>query len=393
MLTAAHLFDETALFQKLANGQDPLNGLHANTTIPKLTGAMQRYVAYTEDEDLYNSLSADEQGKLTPELRAKIEDAAVMQRVEDLYKPYKKKRATRASKARDAGLEPLALLILAQGRSDKTPLDLAAGLVNAEAGFPTPEAALQGAQDIVAEAIADDAEHTEALRNFTKRTGALAVEAVDPQEKTVYEAYYDFSEPLSRIPNHRVLAVNRGEKEGKLRAKVRVDADAAIEQLDVWGQRAGVPVIKRDRGSDPASVCYDVLDEADKRGSDLVLIDTAGRLHTSPELMRELAKVVNVTRKRAANMAAGPMPVSVVLVIDAATGQNGLNQALEFNEALGLDGIIMTKLDGTAKGGIAMAVAEKLKLPILRIGVGEQVDDLQEFNAKDFCRALVGESN
>ena len=146
-------------------------------------------------------------------------------------------------------------------------------------------------------------------------------------------------------------------------------------------------------GSDPASVCYDVLDEADKRGSDLVLIDTAGRLHTSPELMRELAKVVNVTRKRAANMAAGPMPVSVVLVIDAATGQNGLNQALEFNEALGLDGIIMTKLDGTAKGGIAMAVAEKLKLPILRVGVGEQVDDLQEFNAKDFCRALVGESN
>ena len=168
---------------------------------------------------------------------------------------------------------------------------------------------------------------------------------------------------------------------------------AAIELLDVWGQRAGVPVIKRDRGSDPASVCYDVLDEADKRGSDLVLIDTAGRLHTSPELMRELAKVVNVTRKRAGQMAAGPMPVYVVLVIDAATGQNGLNQALEFNEALGLDGIIMTKLDGTAKGGIAMAVAEKLKLPILRIGVGEQVDDLQEFNAKDFCRALVGESN
>ena len=174
----------------------------------------------------------DEQGKLTPELRAKIEAAEVMQRVEDLYKPFKKKRATRASKARDAGLEPLALLILAQGRSDKSPLALAAGLVNAEAGFPTPEAALQGAQDIVAEVIADDAEHTEALRAYTLRTGALAVEAVDPQEKTVYEAYYDFSEPLSRIPNHRVLAVNRGEKEGKLRAKVRVDADAAIGQLE-----------------------------------------------------------------------------------------------------------------------------------------------------------------
>lgn len=165
---------------------------------------------------------------------------------------------------------------------------------------------------------------------------------------------------------------------------------AAIEQLDVWGQRAGVPVVKRDRGADPASVCYDVLDVAEREGSQLVLIDTAGRLHTSVELMRELAKVVNVTRKRAASCAAGPMPVHVVLVIDAATGQNGLSQALEFNEALGLDGIVMTKLDGTAKGGIAMAVASKLKLPIFRIGVGEQVDDLQKFDAHAFCRALVG---
>lgn len=166
---------------------------------------------------------------------------------------------------------------------------------------------------------------------------------------------------------------------------------AAIEQLDVWGERAGVPVVKRDRGSDPASVCYDVLDEADAQGADLVLIDTAGRLHTSADLMRELAKVVNVTRKRAEKCKAGPMPVHVVLVLDAGTGQNGLNQALEFNEALGLDGVIMTKLDGTAKGGIALAVASKLKLPILRVGVGEHIEDLQDFDAHDFCRALVGE--
>ena len=166
---------------------------------------------------------------------------------------------------------------------------------------------------------------------------------------------------------------------------------AAIEQLDVWGERAGVPVVKRDRGADPASVCYDVLDRADAEGADLVLIDTAGRLHTSPELMRELAKVVNVTRKRAEKMQAGPMPVYVVLVIDAATGQNGLVQAQEFNDALGLDGVIMTKLDGTAKGGIAMAVASKLSLPILRVGVGERIEDLQAFDAHDFCRALVGE--
>ena len=160
---------------------------------------------------------------------------------------------------------------------------------------------------------------------------------------------------------------------------------AAIEQLEVWGQRAGVDVITRERGADPASVCYDVVDEAERRGAQLTLIDTAGRLHTSSDLMRELAKVVNVTRKRSA------APVAVVLVIDATTGQNGLNQAREFNDALELDGLIVTKLDGTAKGGIALAISSQLGLPIYRIGVGESIDDLQAFDALDFCRALVGE--
>ena len=160
---------------------------------------------------------------------------------------------------------------------------------------------------------------------------------------------------------------------------------AAIEQLEVWGQRAGIDVITRERGADPASVCYDVVDEAERRGAALTLIDTAGRLHTSADLMRELAKVVNVTRKRA------KVPVSVVLVIDATTGQNGLNQAREFNDALELDGLIVTKLDGTAKGGIALAISSQLNLPIYRIGVGEGIDDLQTFDALDFCRALVGE--
>lgn len=160
---------------------------------------------------------------------------------------------------------------------------------------------------------------------------------------------------------------------------------AAIEQLEVWGQRAGADVITRERGADPASVCYDVVDEAERRGAQLTLIDTAGRLHTSADLMRELAKVVNVTRKRST------APVTVVLVIDATTGQNGLNQAREFNDALELDGLIVTKLDGTAKGGIALAISSQLGLPIYRIGVGESIDDLQSFDALDFCRALVGE--
>ena len=160
---------------------------------------------------------------------------------------------------------------------------------------------------------------------------------------------------------------------------------AAIEQLEAWARRAGVEVVTRERGSDPASVCFDTLERAEEAGADLVLIDTAGRLHTSADLMRELEKVVGVVRKRAT------LPVYTVLVTDATTGQNGMQQAREFDRALDLDGVIVTKLDGTAKGGIALAVSHELGLPILKIGVGEGLDDLKDFDAHDFARALVGE--
>lgn len=160
---------------------------------------------------------------------------------------------------------------------------------------------------------------------------------------------------------------------------------AAIEQLEVWARRADVEVVERERGSDPASVCYATIERAEETGADLVLIDTAGRLHTSADLMRELEKVVNVVRKRS------QLPVYTVLVIDATTGQNGLQQAREFNNALSLDGIVVTKLDGTAKGGIALAVSHELELPVLKIGVGEGMDDLKDFDPHDFARALIGD--
>lgn len=160
---------------------------------------------------------------------------------------------------------------------------------------------------------------------------------------------------------------------------------AAIEQLEVWARRADVEVVERERGSDPASVCYATIERAEETDADLVLIDTAGRLHTSADLMRELEKVVNVVRKRS------HLPVYTVLVIDATTGQNGLQQAREFNNALSLDGIVVTKLDGTAKGGIALAVSHELELPVLKIGVGEGMDDLKDFDAHDFARALIGD--
>lgn len=159
---------------------------------------------------------------------------------------------------------------------------------------------------------------------------------------------------------------------------------AAIEQLEVWAKRSGVQVVSRERMSDPASVCYETLERAEACNSDLVLIDTAGRLHTSADLMRELQKVVSVVRKRS------KFPVYTILVVDSVTGQNGLAQAREFNKALDLDGLILTKLDGTAKGGIALAISSELELPIFKIGVGEAIEDLRDFDASEFATALVG---
>lgn len=158
---------------------------------------------------------------------------------------------------------------------------------------------------------------------------------------------------------------------------------AAAEQLDVWAERAGVPVVRRERGADPASVAFETVAQAEAAGADMVLVDTAGRLHTSADLMRELQKVLRVARDRST------APTRTVLVVDATTGQNGLVQAREFHRALELDGIVLTKLDGTARGGIAVAISRELRIPILRIGIGEGLEDLRPFDPHEFARAIV----
>ena len=184
------------------------------------------------------------QGKLTPELEEQIRSATQLQRVEDLYKPYRKKRLTRAQKAREAGLEPLANMIFMQVAAKGSALDEAARFVTpeaAEAGFDTPEKALAGAADIVAEVVAEDAENVADLRDFTLATADIVSEAVDAGEKTPYEPYYDFAEPARKIPNHRVLAIDRGEREEKLRVRVRVGDAAAVARLAArWPRRSGV---------------------------------------------------------------------------------------------------------------------------------------------------------
>ena len=167
----------------------------------------------------------DEQGKLTDELKSQIEEAQVLQRVEDLYKPFKKKKATRASKAREKGLAPLAELFMAQELTEGTPEEHAKGYISEELGVADEAEAIQGACDIIAEMISDDPEITAAVREKTAASGIINTEAVDAEEKTVYEMYYDHSEGIDKIPNHRVLAINRGEKEKKLKVKVLTDAE------------------------------------------------------------------------------------------------------------------------------------------------------------------------
>ncbi|UVT18035.1 MAG: signal recognition particle-docking protein FtsY [Nitrospira sp.] len=161
---------------------------------------------------------------------------------------------------------------------------------------------------------------------------------------------------------------------------------AAIEQLQVWGDRVGAEVIRQRHGADPAAVAFDGIVAAKARKADVVLIDTAGRLHTKSNLMDELRKV-----KRVIGQELPGAPHEVLLVLDATVGQNALSQARQFHEAVGVTGLVLTKLDGTARGGIVVAIADELKLPLRLIGVGEGAEDLQDFNAEAFVAALFGQ--
>lgn len=160
---------------------------------------------------------------------------------------------------------------------------------------------------------------------------------------------------------------------------------AAIDQLQIWADRAGVEMVRQSEGSDPAAVVFDAITAGRARGADVIICDTAGRLHNKKNLMDELSKISRVIQREAPGC-----DVEVLLVLDATTGQNALNQARQFKEAAGITGIILTKLDGTARGGVVIGIKQELGVPIKYIGVGEQVDDLRPFNAADFVDALFG---
>jgi len=178
---------------------------------------------------------------------------------------------------------------------------------------------------------------------------------------------------------------NRFRKGGKSVMLCAADTfrAAAIEQLEVWSTRSNVPLVKQKPGADPSAVLYDALQSAKAKKIEVVIVDTAGRLHTKHNLMNELEKMTRVAKREIPDA-----PHEVLLILDATTGQNGLTQAKEFTKSAGVTGLVLTKLDGTAKGGVVTAIARELKIPIRFVGVGEKIDDLVEFSADDFVESL-----
>lgn len=224
------LIDEGNTIPFIARYRKEVTGGLSDVTLRDLDERL-KYLRNLEERKEEVIRLIDEQGKLTEELKQEIQKAEVLQRVEDLYKPFKQKKATRASKAKEKGLEPLAMIIYAQAKTEGDVLEEAAAFINPEKEVETAEEALKGALDIIAEMIADDPEITKEVREKTFASGTIQTEATDSEEKTVYEMYYDRSEALSKIPNHRVLAINRGEKEKKLKVKVLVNVDEIHELI------------------------------------------------------------------------------------------------------------------------------------------------------------------
>jgi fused signal recognition particle receptor len=263
---------------------------------------------------------------------------------------------------------------------------------NAEDWERLEEALIQG--DVGVRATAELVRRLEVRNELTDLNGALAEEIADM-----------LGEPgtlnVSASPSViLVIGVNGTGKTttiGKLAQKLREHdrsvllgaADtwraAAEEQLEIWAQRAEADFVGAAQGADPAAVAYDAVEAARARGKDVAIVDTAGRLHTQANLMEELAKVRRVIEGRLEGA-----PHETLLVVDATTGQNGLQQARLFGETAGVTGVALTKLDGSAKGGVAVAIAHELGLPVKLVGVGEGLDDLRPFDAHDFARALVG---
>ena len=229
---------------------------------------------------------------------------------------------------------------------------------------------VDGAREVMVRVIADALSAGDTALNLSTRPSVVLFIGVNGVGKTT---------TIGKI-GHQL----RAQRKKVLFCAADTFRAAAADQLTIWADRAGVDIIKQHEGADPAAVVFDAMSAAKARNSDVVLVDTAGRLHNKQNLMNELNKISRVIDRELPGCAR-----ETLLVLDATTGQNGLIQAKQFKEAAGITGIVLTKLDGTAKGGIAIAIAKELGVPVKYAGVGEGIDDLRPFNAQEFAQALI----
>lgn len=278
---------------------------------------------------------------------------------------------------------------LVEGRREIDPemLDeLEAIMIGADMGVTTTTEILNSIRDQVSRKTLQDAgELRGAVKAEVRRI--LTVNDTAPKQTSDNEPFVILMVGVNGVGKTTTIGklANRFKTEGKSVMLCAADTfrAAAIEQLEVWSTRSNTPLIKQKPGADPSAVLYDALQSAKAKKIDVVIVDTAGRLHTKHNLMNELEKMTRVAKREIPTA-----PHEVLLVLDATTGQNGLTQAKEFTKSAGVTGLVLTKLDGTAKGGVVTAIARELKIPIRFVGVGEKIDDLIEFSAKDFVESL-----
>lgn len=292
------------------------------------------------------------------------------------------------SKTRTRFLQGMGKLAFGKKTIDPDLLErLEAVLLGADLGVHATERLLSRLRDGLGRAEQSDP----ARLNEFLRTGLLSLLKNRPGQETPVHAgpHVIMGVGINGVGKTTTLAKLAARLKGQGKSILLVAGDtfraAAIEQLEIWAERVPCPVIRHEVGSDPSAVIFDGLSAAKARGVDTVIVDTAGRMHTKSNLMEELKKM-----KRVMNKALPGSPHEILFVLDATTGQNGLAQARQFHEAVGITGVVLTKLDGTAKGGVVVAIAEELGLPVRWVGVGEGIKDLEMFSAEDFVEGLFG---
>ena len=285
------------------------------------------------------------------------------------------------AKFKEAWLKPMSFDSLNEGFYD----DLEEALILADVGMDT---AVDAVAQLKKRAYAKLLTHEEDVKN--------ALRDILTEKLSVGDPALDLSTRPSVALIIGVNGVGKTTSIGKLAHRLKNEGKkvllcagdtfraAAADQLEIWSQRAGVDIVRQNEGSDPGAVLFDAMQAAKARGTDVVLVDTAGRLHNKQNLMNELGKLRKIVDREAPDAAK-----ETLLILDATTGQNGLIQAKQFKETAGLTGIVLTKLDGTAKGGIVVAIAKDLQVPVKYIGVGEGMEDLKPFNAEEYVRELV----